>query len=285
MYLKDYLRYKEGSHNTIAAYDRDIQQFLDFLKQEQLDFDAVDYAVVSNYIFTINQNENLKNTTISRKLSALRSYYAYLCEYKGVLKNPFSEIKNPKLNKTIPDFLFLEEMDTFLESIDLNEQYGLRNRCMFELMYACGLRVSEVVNLTVNDIDFHEQVVFVFGKGNKERIVPFYDEIKKLLQEYLNQRVDNEKYLFVNKYHKKLTARGVQYILDKLALKSGLTQKLHPHMFRHSFATHLLDAGADLRLLQKLLGHESIATTQVYLHVSNEYLKSEYYATHPRAKK
>ncbi len=283
MYLEDFFRYFDSSENTKNAYRKDIEQFLDFLKQENLEVFDVDYRIISNYLYHLNQSNNLKNSTISRKLSALRSYYTYLCEFKACVHHPFLNIKNPKLNQTLPEFLFEEEVDYFLESIDINSEYGLRNRVMFEIMYACGLRVSEVANLKVQDIDFANQVVRVFGKGSKERLVPFYDSFKELLLQYINtNQIKGD--LFLNKNGKKITSRGIQYTLDKCALLANLKMKLHPHMFRHSFATHLLDNGADLRVLQQLLGHESIKTTQVYLHVSNDLLKKEYYQAHPRAK-
>lgn len=284
MFLQQYLAFLDASDNSKRAYERDITHFLNYLSEQEITLEAVDYRIVSNYVYVLNQDENLKASSIARKLSALRSFFQYLVTYKGFIQQPFENIKNPKLNKTLPNFLFVEEMDAFLESIDVSTTLGFRNRVMFELMYACGLRVSEVSNLKRSQIDLTNQLLIVLGKGNKERIVPFYPEMKKLLQTYLNQQFTHE-YVFVNKNGEKLTARGIQYILDSCVKKAGLKMKLHPHMFRHSFATHLLDNNADLRLLQQLLGHESIQTTQVYLHVSSTYLKQEYEKAHPRAQK
>lgn len=283
MYLEDFFRYFDGSENTRSAYRKDIQQFIDFLKQENIEVFDVDYRIISNYLYQLNGLNQLKNSTISRKLSALRSYYSYLCEFKSCVHHPFLNIKNPKLNQPLPEFLFVEEMDFFLESINIEEDFGFRNRIMFEIMYACGLRVSEVSNLKVQNIDLSNQIVRVLGKGSKERIVPFYDSLKELIIQYIHQN-EIKDYLFLNKSGKKITPRGIQYTLDKCALLANFKMKLHPHMFRHSFATHLLDNGADLIVLQQLLGHESIKTTQVYLHVSNDLLKKEYYQAHPRAK-
>lgn len=283
MYLEEYIRYFDGSENTKKSYYKDINQFLLFLKQENIEVIDVDYRIISNFLYQLNRSNQLKNSTISRKLSALRSYYSYLCEFKNCLHHPFLNIKNPKLSQSLPEFLFVEEMDYFLESIDLEEEFGLRNRIMFEMMYACGLRVSEVANLKRQDLDLSNRIVRVFGKGSKERIIPFYESLKELLVIYL-EKDEIEDFLFFNKNRKKITPRGIQYILDKCAVACNFKMKLHPHMFRHSFATHLLDNGADLRVLQQLLGHESIKTTQVYLHVSNDLLKKEYYHAHPRAK-
>ncbi len=284
MFLDQFITQLDASDNTKLAYQNDIQQFINFINRENIAVDAVTHKIVGNYIYYLHQEFNLKSSSVSRKLSALRLYYDFLVQRKGILNYPFQNIKNPKQNKALPDFLFVEEIDEFLSSINLHEQFGLRNRVMFELMYACGLRVSEICNLTLSQIDFENNIVTVVGKGNKERIVPFYDAIKLLMVQYINENFISDR-LFLNKNGQPLTTRGIQYILDQCSKKTNLRLKLHPHMFRHSFATHLLDNGADLRLLQQLLGHENIKTTQVYLHVSNDYLKQTYYAAHPRAKK
>lgn len=284
MFLDQFITQLDASDNTKLAYQNDIQQFLNFINRENVAVDEVSHKIVGNYIYYLHQEFNLKSSSVARKLSALRLYYDFLVQRKGLLNYPFQNIKNPKQNKALPDFLFVEEIDEFLDSIDLNEQFGLRNRVMFELMYACGLRVSEVCNLMLSQIDFENNIVRVVGKGNKERIVPFYNAVKSLLVQYINENFITER-LFLNKNGKPLTTRGIQYILEQCGKKTNLRIKLHPHMFRHSFATHLLDNGADLRLLQQLLGHENIKTTQVYLHVSNDYLKQTYYEAHPRAKK
>ena len=178
-------------------------------------------------------------------------------------------------------------MDALLNSIPLDNDEDIRNRAMFEIMYACGLRVSEVVSLRVDDIDLNDHVLRVIGKGSKERIVPFYDEAGDFLKLYLNQVRkkwcdEKERICFLNLKGNPLTTRGVQYILDKVVLKSNLLLKVHPHMFRHSFATHLLDNGADLRVVQELLGHSSLSTTQIYTHVSREHLKNTYEKAFPR---
>lgn len=217
--------------------------------------------------------------------------FRYLNEFVGIQGNPFLYIKGPKPAKRIPEFLFYDEMELFLSGFDCEKKDGLRNRAMFELMYACGLRVSELVALQLQDIDFYDQVLHITGKGDKQRIVPFYDLAKDLVQRYLKEvreswlQQEHHPFVFVNQRGAPLTSRGVQYLMQKHAEAMGLGMRIHPHMFRHSFATHLLDNGADLRVVQELLGHASLSTTQIYVHVSQERLKRSYEAAHPRAKK
>lgn len=276
-----------NSEHTKDAYQRDLKDFQDYLEREQIKFDEVDRETILNYIAYLRIECNLKQSSVSRRISTVRSFYRYLGEYYGLTQNPFALIKLGKKEKKIPEFLFYEEMQQLLESIPQDNDENIRNRAMFELMYACGLRVSEVVSLQIVDIDLDEQIIRVMGKGSKERIIPFYDEAKDCLVLYLNKvrkRIcsDEEKTCFLNMKGKPLTTRGVQYILDKVVMKSGLLLKVHPHMFRHSFATHLLDNGADLRIVQELLGHSSLSTTQIYTHVTGENLKNTYKKAFPR---
>lgn len=285
-----------GSAHTYDAYERDIADFLSFLKTEGYEnFEQVDRVVVLNYIADLRNRMHasgmMKNTSIARKLSTLRSLYRYLNEYVGIQSNPFLYVKNPKIPRRIPEFLFYDEMDSFLSSFDVEDEVGLRNRAMFELMYASGLRVSEVVNLSLHDVDYHEQMLRVDGKGDKQRIVPFYDEVKDLLIAYVQKvrvhwmKQEQHDIIFVNQRGKPLTTRGVQYLMQRHADALHMSLHIHPHMFRHSFATHLLDSGADLRVVQELLGHSSLSTTQIYVHVSQERIKNVYQNAHPRAKK
>lgn len=284
-----------GSMHTQDAYERDIDDFMVFLNKEQIiTFEEVDRNVVMNYIADLRSrmttNGMMKNTSIARKLSSLRSFYRYLNEFIGLQGNPFMYLKNPKTPRKIPEFLFYDEMDAFLASCRIEEPVGLRNRAMFELMYACGLRVSEVISLMLHDIDFQDQILRVNGKGDKQRIVPFYNEAGVHLRAYLRDvRIpwmgkEDHSLVFINQRGKGLTTRGVQYIMQKQADEIAMTMHIHPHMFRHSFATHLLDNGADLRIVQELLGHASLSTTQIYVHVSQERLKHVYEDAHPRAK-
>lgn len=285
-----------GSVNTHHAYERDIDDFIAFLQREGItSFEDADRIAVMNYIadlrLRMGQMGQIKNTSIARKLSSLRSLYRYLNEYIGMQENPFLYVKSPKISRRIPEFLFYDEMEAFLSGFDLNDPVGLRNRALFEIMYACGLRVSEVVSLTMGDIDFADQVLHITGKGDKQRIVPFYDLAKDILERYLREvrplwlGQKRHQTVFINQRGDGLTSRGVQYLMQKHADALGLSIHIHPHMFRHSFATHLLDNGADLRLVQELLGHSSLSTTQIYVHVSQDRLKHVYEQAHPRAKK
>lgn len=285
-----------GSAHTRGAYARDIDDFVLFLEQEGIvSFDDVDRIVVMNYIASLRRkmtmHGTMKNTSIARRLSSLRSFYRYSNEYIGTKGNPFLYIKSPKAPRRIPEFLFYDEMDAFLSSFDIEEASGLRNRAMFELMYACGLRVSEVVNLHLQDIDFTDRILHILGKGDKERLVPFYEEASDLLKRYLREvrtswmKKNNHSIVFVNQHGTGLTTRGVQYLMQKQADTLKMSVHIHPHMFRHSFATHLLDNGADLRVVQELLGHSSLSTTQIYVHVSQDRLKNVYEHAHPRSSK
>ena len=276
-----------NSEHTKDAYLRDLNKFRDYLDQEGILFDDVDREIILNYISYLRLECNLKNSSVARRISSVRSFYRYLGEFYGLSNNPFALVKLGKKEKKIPEFLFYDEMIELLESIPLDTDENIRNRAMFEMMYACGLRVSEVVSLKIDDIDLSDQIVRVVGKGSKERIIPFYDEAKEYLVLYLNKVrkkmcTDKERNCFLNLKGQPLTTRGVQYILDKVVLKSGLLLKVHPHMFRHSFATHLLDNGADLRIVQELLGHSNLSTTQIYTHVSKEHLKNTYKKAFPR---
>lgn len=281
-----------GSIHTIDAYKRDIQSFISFLNKEQItSFVDVDRIVLINYIANLHEQyeSELSSTTIARKLSALRSFYRYLIRYEHIDKNPFLYFKAPKQARKIPEFLFYDEMDTFLSSFDLQDDAQLRDRAMFELMYASGLRVSELTQLTLKDIDFHNQIVRVHGKGDKERLVPFYDIAGEMIQRYIHDVRSkwcklNHDIVFVNQKGKQLTSRGVQYRMQRQEEQLQMPMHLHPHMFRHSFATHLLDNGADLRIVQELLGHASLSTTQIYVHISKDRLKQSYLSAHPRAK-
>lgn len=286
-------RSNSGSMHTVSAYQRDLCEFRDYLRAENIDsFEQADRIVVMNYIGELRSRDGIngpmKNTSIARKLSSLRSFYRYLNEYIGSMNNPFLYLKSPKPAKRIPEFLFYDEMENFLSSVDETKEEGIRNRALFELMYACGLRVSEVVNLRVEDIDFQEGILRIVGKGNKERLVPFYSFAADKIKSYLSVREkwmrEIHPYLFVNRHGRQLTSRGVQYLMEKQARACGMNIRVHPHMFRHTFATHLLDNGADLRVVQELLGHSSLSTTQIYVHVTQDRLKQAYIQAHPRAK-
>ena len=290
--INKYIEYSSqmntDSKHTAIAYRGDIEQFEQFLIREGIDYNKVDRNVILNYITFLRVEKNMKSSSVARKVSSIRSFYNYLNQYCGLLENPFVMIKLGKKEKKIPEFLFYEEIDLLLNSIELDTDENIRNRAMFELMYACGLRASEVVTFTLKDLDLQEQVVRILGKGSKERIIPFHNEARRCLELYINKvrakwNSTNTDICFLNQRGKPLTTRGLEYILDKVVINSGLILKVHPHMFRHSFATHMLDNGADLRVVQELMGHSSLSATQIYTHVSPDRLKDVYENSFPLA--
>lgn len=267
-----------ASENTLEAYRRDVSQFFDYLGD--LDIGNVDSSYAYDYLDVL-YSQNLTTRTVARKVSALRSYFKFLQQNYGVLNNPFRYIKVKQRNKSLPKFLMFDEIDTLLNACG-NDDLGKRNAILIEIMYACGLRVSEVISLKVKELDLDNRTIRIIGKGNKERVVFFYDQFKKKLVNYIDSvRVnfpdsENSVFLFLNNKGKPLTSRGVQYILDTVSVSTNIKHKIHPHMLRHSFATHLIDNGASLRMVQILLGHESLSSTQIYTHVSMQKIREDY---------
>ncbi|MFQ6791742.1 tyrosine recombinase XerC [Thomasclavelia sp.] len=286
----DYLNYQRRySNKTLESYRREIDHFKNYLNQEMISsYQEVTYNLLRGYLTKLHE-QNLAKSSINHKLSALRSFYNYLLKEELIDDNPFLLIESQKVAKRNPDFLFLEEMIEFLDSIDTSNDLGIRNKAMLELMYASGLRCYEVVNLQISNLDLNQMIVLVHGKGNKDRYVPFNQEACSWLVLYINEarvnlmtKTEGHNFVFVNKFGKPLTNRGVENIVDRLMKNYDPTKKIHPHTIRHSFATHLLDAGADIRTVQELLGHENLSTTQIYTHISKEHLKEVYQKAHPR---
>ena len=278
------------SKQTQDSYRRDLQQLLHFFEQNHItDLEQVKRSDILQFIAELRNQKIVKNSTIARKLSTYRSFFRYCNEYIGIQNNPMESIHSPKAGQKIPEFLFLSEIQEFLNTYDIEKPAELRDKTMFTLMYACGLRVSEVVNMKWEDIDIHEGIVHVTGKGNKQRIVPFFPGCKKLLNDYKvrywNQKVKTGTYVFLSNRGSQMTPRGIQYVMQKHADQIGFHMRVHPHMLRHSFATHLLDNGADIRVVQELLGHASLSTTQIYTHVSSKKLQEVYESAHPLAQK
>lgn len=282
------------SADTAEAYSRDLNQLKDYLEAHSIqNFEDVDRKTFMAFLAELRVLPNGKtssNATICRKLSAYRSFYQYLNEYIGIQANPLETIHSPKRSRKIPFFLFLHEIQTFLDTYDTSKLNELRDKTMFTLLYASGLRLSELIGLKWVDIDLDARIVHVLGKGNKERIVPFYKGLVPLLKEYklrywMHYAKDGEEFMFLSNRGTKMSARGVQYLMQKHADAIDFRMKVHPHMFRHSFATHLLDNGADIRIVQELLGHSSLSTTQIYTHVSMNHLSEVYESAHPMAGK
>lgn len=269
--IEAFLKYintrNSASLHTLDAYKRDINQFIEYLEGESIT--DVDKQTVYGFINMLYES-NLSDSSVARKISTLRSFYSFLQIQEVVNLNPFKLVKVKTIERKLPDFLMYEEIQKVLACCDDNE---LRDRLIIEIMYACGLRVSELCNLRVKDINLEDRSIKVVGKGNKERLLFFYPGLQKRIQIFIQDKKD---YLFLNKQGKPITPRGIQYLLEKKGIEAGLRMKLHPHMLRHSFATHLLDNGANIRFVQTLLGHESLSTTQIYTHVSSSKLKEAY---------
>lgn len=290
-YLSDYLEYlkyqKNYSDETIHSYSIDIEEFLDYINSECINICEVGYDVVKAWLINLDEKKN-KSTTVSRKISSLRGFYKYLINNKVIDSNPFSLVSLPKKKRHLPRFFYYNELEEMFQVPKLNTALGQRDRLLLEMLYATGVRVSELVNIKVSDINGEE--IKVLGKGNKERIVEFGDYAESILELYLNEgykslNVKKSEYLFLNNRGGKLTTRGVRYILDNIINKTTIDKKISPHMLRHTFATHLLNEGCDLLTVQELLGHESLTATSIYTHITNDRLKEVYFKCHPRAKK
>lgn len=275
------------SENTVSSYRYDIEQFSDWLAAEDVEIYDVDRIVARLYLYFLFQH-GYTATTISRKISALRKLFKYFIDQKKIIKNPFEDLHVPKHAKRLPRVIPEHEMAQFLDSLQESaEPLEIRDAALFEMLYGSGLRVSELTDLNIKDVA-RGPFLTVRGKGNKERVVPISEKASRALDTYLSIArpklcKKEEKALFLNHHGGRLTARGVQYLLEKYIQKGALSFSVSPHAFRHSFATHLLDHGADLRIIQELLGHESLSTTQIYTSVSTSHIKQEYKKAHPRA--
>ncbi len=291
----DYLaNVKNYSSNTVVSYHKDIEEFLEFIKSEKMAAGLLQIRndrVCKNYISYLSSLK-LASTSINRKLSSLRSFYEFLLKNNYVKNNFFEEVNAPKAPKRLPKMIKESEIEMLFNICDKNTPLGLRNYCILEVLYGCGLRVSELCNIEIKDIDFIEQTIVVHGKGSKDRVAIMFEDMANDLKRYISTyRLDllyhsneqNNRYVFLNKNGTTLTPRGVRVILNKLISDCGETFHLSPHMLRHSFATALLNNGADLRSVQELLGHENLSTTQIYTHVSFENIRKSYELSHPRA--
>lgn len=293
--LKGYHIYLQAERNaspyTIRNYERDVGGFFTFLEEEDISsLAAVDRHVLRRYLSWLLEHGYVR-ASIARKLSALRSFYRYLVQGKKVAADAVASVSSPKPEKRLPSFLTPQEVERLLSAPNTSTPLGQRDRALLELLYAGGLRVSELVGLDVGQVDLKNREARVLGKGSKERITLMGKPAAAALDRYLHdgrpQLLAQERTsaLFVNRYGKRLAKRGVQLTITKYAKKIGLEKRTFPHLLRHTFATHLLDGGADLRVVQELLGHANLATTQVYTHVTQSQARRVYVAAHPRAKK
>ncbi len=280
---------KQYSPNTIIGYNEDIKDYMNFLKKEKLEIKYTTYDDAIKYISNLYEKKMSRNS-ISRMLSSLRKYYKFLVKEKILKENIFEDIKNPKKNKSLPNFINESELDIMFDSIELISPLGQRNRLILEMLYATGVRVSELVNIKITDIDYYNMSIKVLGKGSKERYVFYGSFCEDILSIYIEdgrkKLLDKEKndYLYLNRYGSKLSVRSIRNIINNIIDNCHLEKKVSPHTFRHTFATHMLNEGANLVDVKELLGHDSIETTSIYTHVSDEKIKEVYYKFHPRAK-
>ena len=287
--IKKYLEYiiKELNYSSLTKvdYQSDLKIYEEYLKRRNLNYLNITKKDILDYLKFLDDHK-YSNKSISRNLSTLRSFYTYLVEVKVTPENVFRRVHNPKVEKKLPNFLNTVEVENILDSIREDTKENIRDKCLFELLYSTGLRVSELSDLKLKVIDLTDKSIRVMGKGSKERIVYFGDYAFKLLQEYLSIREEFLKkgeidYLFINKIGGKLSRQSIEGIIERISKKYSLNHKFSPHTLRHTFATHLLDEGADIRSVQELLGHENLDTTEIYTHVSNERLREAYLKYHP----
>ena len=281
------------SKKTVDSYSRDIDKFFKFLAKEGILMDEVDIKVIRNFL-TAELEAGVSKRSCKRRLCALKHFYQYLVERGYVKENYFIFVASPKTDKKYPHALYKEQIDAIFKACaERTDFLAKRDNAILYTLYYTGIRAAELVGLKMQDLNLKRRTMMIHGKGNKERIVPFTEECRKAIETYLEDTRDillsraliPTPALFLNDKGKPLTTRGLEYILDNIEKKTGAFIGLHPHILRHSFATHLLDAGADLRVIQELLGHESLNSTQVYTHVSEETMQEIYSATFPRAHK
>jgi integrase/recombinase XerC len=293
-YIEEFINYlkvqKNYSEFTRINYEKDLIEYSEFLNNKNYNYNSMDYKKCMNYLIYLDDKKYKKNS-ISRKLSSLRTFYKFLVLNNYSDNNPFLLISSPKKEKKIPRFINYQGIDEIFNIPDIKTMEGQREKVILEILYGSGIRVSELVNIKIKDIDFNNKTILIFGKGSKERMVPFGDYALDAINTYINDGrnkylgdIESE-YLIVGKNEPNLTTRRIEQIIDSLIKKTSIKMNITPHMFRHTFATHLLDNGCDLIAVQELLGHESLSSTEIYTHVSNEHLREVYYKCHPRNRK
>lgn len=278
---RNYLKYERAySDNTVGAYMNDLNKYEEFLKKDILESDTEDLERYLKYI------KNLESTTVAHKITSIKSYFNYNIKRGIVSVNPADKVSRPKLTKHLPEYLTEEEVGKLLD-VEVKSPYDYRNKTILELLYSSGIRISELVNIKTSNYDSEECLIRIMGKGSKERIVPLGDYAINIMNDYINnyRPLINKKhtdYVFVNNRGDKISRQFIFKVIKKEALKKGIKKDISPHTLRHTFATHLLKNGADLRIIQELLGHENISTTQIYTHVTNNKLKSDYETYFPK---
>lgn len=290
---ENYLRLERGlSPNSIEAYIQDVEKLVQYLEMKKIETNpsSIENDIIFQFIYDIASIVSPR--TQARITSGLRSFFDFVIFEKYRKDNPSALLETPKLGRKLPDTLSTEEIDLIIAQLDLSQDLGERNRTMLETLYGCGLRVSELINLKISDLFFDEGFIRVLGKGNKQRYVPIHFQNQKYIELYLHQirskgkiQKKSEDILFLNNRGNKLTRNMVFLIIQDLSQKAGITKTISPHTFRHSFATHLLENGADLVSIQEMLGHESITTTEIYMHLDRKFLGEAIRKYHPRAQK
>jgi integrase/recombinase XerC len=298
--FSEYLKYqRNASEHTLRNYISDLEQFYDYLcpknpdgSRSDLNINQIDHITIREYMATLYQAKR-KKTSISRKLATLRTFFKFLCREQVIEMNPARLVSSPRLEKRLPRVISIDEIIQFIETPDAETALGKRDRAILELLYATGCRVSEVSGMNIEDIDFKHETIRVRGKGRKERFVPFgskakealgtYIEVRAALLDGLPERRRDASAVFLNYQGTRISTRSIGRLVDKYVKECALANNISPHSLRHSFATHLLSAGADLRAIQELLGHARLSTTQIYTHVSIDQLMKVYDKAHPRA--
>ena len=281
---------KNYSELTVKGYETDLYMFLEYLNENDIkNYKSVDYQKIRDYISYLYELD-YNNKTICRHISAIRSFFKYLKINNYIDDNPCTLVSNPKLDKRLPKYLNFEEIEKLLNAFDNNNYLGLRNSLILEILYSTGIRVSEITNIKLKDISISNKTIIIDGKGNKQRIVYFGSICLTLLKKYIDKSYpilnkNNSEYLLLSKTGKKINEREIRKVVDDASIIAGIKLKISPHVLRHTFATHMLTEGADLRSVQELLGHENLSTTQVYTHLTNEKIRNVYLNAHPRARK
>ncbi len=285
----NYLKYeKKLEENSVYAYYNDVKEFFEFFNVPK-DVKEINYEDILNFVIFLNEKNN--NRSIARKISSLKNYFVFLLKLELIDIDPLSDFERPGYEKKLPEFLTIEEVERLIKIDDFDNPEEVRDSCIIEFLYSCGLRASELINLKISDISFEESILNIIGKGNKQRLVPVGRIAMELFKTYLlksrvriAKRYNSTDYIFISRLGKRLSRVSVWEIVKKRALKRGIEKNIYPHILRHSFATHLLTNGADIRVVQELLGHSSISTTEIYTHVTKDLLKKEYEKFHPLEK-
>jgi len=286
-YIDKFLNYltieKNYSSHTITNYHIDLKEFESFLvNHAPKDIKEIDYFILRKFLSVLSER-NLNKRTVSRKISTLKSFFKFMVREEEIKNNPANSLIYPRLDKNLPVFLTEEQVVKIINLPEGNSLLGIRDKSILEALYSTGARVSELANLKIGDVDLISGIIKVMGKGRKERLLPLGEPALLSIKKYIDSRTDKNPSLFLNRNNGSLTDRGIRLIVDKYIRQAATNLRVSPHTFRHSFATHLLNRGADLRSVQELLGHSSIATTQVYTHLTIDTLKKVYDKAHPRA--